>query len=378
MDYKTMPNGTERLSILGFGMMRLPTAEDGKIDQQQAIKMVRYGIDNGITYIDTAWPYHQGESEAFTAKVLRDGYRGKVQLATKLPIWLVRRHEDFEHYLSKQLQRLETDQIDFYLLHAIGQKRWKENLLANDVFRFLDRIKADGRVKHVGFSFHDNLELFKEVVDSYDWDFCQIQLNFIDENYQAGIEGMRYAHKKGLGIIVMEPLRGGSLVTDIPEGIQAIWKTGNPERTPVEWALKYVWQYPEVTLLLSGMGTLEQVKENIRSASRADVHALTPGEKEVIEKVKLAYRSRIQVPCTTCKYCMPCPHGVDIPAAFKMFNDASLFEKPEHYRQRYLNNIPQENRASRCVACGACLEKCPQHIEIIRELERVGSAFENE
>jgi hypothetical protein len=376
MKYKAFGNTGEMVSILGFGMMRLPIDDQEMIIKDEAITMVRHGIDNGINYIDTAWPYHKGNSETLTGEVLRDGYREKVYLATKLPTWLIEKREDFDYYLDEQLKRLETDHIDFYLIHNINNKFWNEKLIPNGLIDFLESLKDDSRVKHIGFSFHDNLELFKTVVDSYDWDFCQIQLNYLDEFYQAGIEGMKYASDKGLGVIAMEPLRGGNLASGIPENILDIWKRNHQTRTPVEWALKYVWNQPEISILLSGMSNLEQVKQNIEYASREDVNMLTLEEQDTITAVSQTYKKRIQINCTACKYCMPCPNGVDIPSVFKKFNDAYIFNEFDKFKEEYHRFISVDSRASKCVECGICIDKCPQNIDIISEMKRVSKEFE--
>ncbi|MBN2260909.1 MAG: aldo/keto reductase [Clostridiales bacterium] len=376
MKYRKFGKTEEEVSILGFGAMRLPVKEDKTIDELKAIEMIRYGIDNGINYVDTAWPYHQGESEIVVGNALNDGYREKVYLATKLPSWLINKYEDFDYYLNEQLKKLQTNYIDFYLVHSVNARSWHNNLLANNLFKFLDEVKKDGRVKYVGFSFHDELPLFKEIVESYDWSFTQIQFNYLDHHYQAGIEGLKFAAEKGMAVIAMEPLRGGSIATDIPADIESIWKTADPNRSPVEWALRYVWNYPEISLLLSGMNTLDQVKENISFTLNADAESLTKDEISTVYKVKEKYLSKIQVNCTACQYCMPCPHGVSIPGAFKYLNDAFMFEKFEMYKNNYLTYTKEENRASICVECGECESKCPQNIHIIDELKRIVEIFE--
>ena len=278
--------GSTGLSILGFGCMRLPTTEDGKIDEEQATGMLRYAIDHGVNYVDTAYPYHNGESEPFVGRALGGGLREKVHLATKLPSWLVRSREDMDRYLDEQLARLKTRTIDFYLVHGLNRPFW-ENLSALGVTDFLNDAIADGRIRHAGFSFHDNTALFKEIVDGYDWTFAQIQYNFMDEHYQAGTEGLEYAAKRGLGIVVMEPIRGGLLARNL-SGIREIWQKANIRRTPAEWALRWVWNHPEVTVVLSGMSAPEQVRQNVAlaecgfagSLSRAGALPVREGQKK--------------------------------------------------------------------------------------------------
>ena len=258
MLYRRMNNVVSDLSILGFGCMRLPVTKGGDIDEKQATKMLRYAIDHGVNYVDTAYPYHKGESEPFLGRALQDGYREKVFLATKLPSWLIKSRADMDHYLDEQLKRLQTDHIDFYLVHGLMKPFW-ENLWSLGITDFLDDAIADGRIKYAGFSFHDELALFKEIVDAYHWTFCQIQYNFTDEQNQAGTEGLRYAADRGLGIVVMEPLRGGMLTKEIP-AINKIWEKAVVRRSLSEWALRWVWNHPEVTVVLSGMSSLEQVE----------------------------------------------------------------------------------------------------------------------
>lgn len=368
----------ESVSLLGFGCMRLPQVdEDPKnIDEDKAIKLIRDGIESGINYIDTAWGYHGEMSEPLVGKALKDGYRERVHLATKLPSWLIEKPEDMDFYLNKQLEKLQTDQIDFYLVHTLNTKFW-ENLKACGLFEFLDKIKADGRVKHIGFSFHDKLELFKEIVDAYDWSFCQIQLNYMDTEYQAGLEGLHYAADRGLGVVVMEPLRGGNIVNNIPQDIMDVWEGSNwPKRTPAEWALRYVMNMPEVHVVLSGMGKEYEVVENIATAASSEPNHLSGEELDTIKNVSDIYRSRIQVNCTQCGYCMPCPFGVQIPRVFGMFNGAYIFNDREGHKNFYHMFIRPEGHASNCTECGACEEACPQHIPIIETMKRVVADFE--
>ncbi len=275
MILRKMGKTGEEVSALGFGCMRLPTLQDGKIDLPEATKMLRFAIDNGVNYVDTAWGYHNGESEPFVGEALKDGYRERVHLATKLPSWLIKTREDMDHYLDEQLKRLQTDSIDFYLIHALNRRFWK-NLKENDLFDFMDKALNQGKIKHIGFSFHDTLEVFKEIVDSYNWEFCQIQYNYVDLKYQAGAEGLRYASKKNMGIVIMEPLRGGRLANRVPPEVADLWKSAPKKRTPAQWALRWLWNDPDIGVVLSGMSNMEQVEENIETAKRAVPESLTP------------------------------------------------------------------------------------------------------
>jgi predicted aldo/keto reductase-like oxidoreductase len=364
------------VSSLGFGCMRFPVidGDNGKINEDEAIKMVRYAIDNGVNYIDTAYPYHKGNSELVVGKALKDGYREKVKLATKLPVWLAKSYEDFDKYLNEQLEKLQTDHIDFYLLHSLGNDTWNK-IVDLGVLKFLDAALADGRIKYAGFSFHDDLELFKKIVDSYDWSFCQIQYNYMDENFQAGTEGLKYAAAKGLAVVVMEPLRGGKLAQTPPDEVQAIFDNAPVKRTPAEWGLSWIWNQPEVSLILSGMSTMEQVQQNVESASKVAPNSLSQEERDVIDEVKDKYNELTKIKCTACHYCMPCPAGVSIPYNFSLYNDMSMYNEKEKYFDVYNNKMPEEARANMCAECGQCEEACPQHLPIRQHLKEVHSAL---
>jgi len=364
------------LSILGFGCMRLPVKKDGNIDEEQATTMLRYAIDHGVNYVDTGYPYHNGESEPFVGRALQNGYREKVYLATKLPSWLIKSRADMDHYLDEQLKRLQTDHIDFYLIHGLMKPFW-ESLRALGVTNFLDDAIADGRIKYAGFSFHDELPLFKEIVDAYNWTFCQIQYNFMDEQYQAGTEGLRYAADNGLGIVVMEPLRGGMLTKDI-HSINNIWKKAHVRRSPTEWALRWVWNHPEVTVVLSGMSNFDQVKQNLVYAENSIPNSLSSEELTLFKEAEAEYRRRIQIPCTGCRYCMPCSANVSIPECFEMYNQGCMFEAPDvaKYNYSFLGGmLGSPGFASQCLECGECEEKCPQGISIRDELKKVAAYF---
>ena len=369
MKYRPFGQTGTETSLLGFGCMRLPLLGDdaGHIDERLAIQMIRHAIDNGVNYIDTAYPYHKGTSEALTGRALKDGYRGKTFLATKLPVWLVESVDDTEKYLDEQLKRLDTDYIDFYLVHSLSSDSW-EKTKKHDVLPALEKARSQGKIGHIGFSFHDRLGLFKEIVDYYPWAFTQIQLNYMDEDYQAGVAGMKYAHAKGLGIVVMEPLRGGKLVRNIPEDIMAVWHGAPTQRTPADWALRWVFDHPEVSVVLSGMTTMDQVEENIRVSAEAEANSLTSSEFELVAKVRDMYLQKTKVLCTDCGYCLPCPEGVAIPSVFGLYNDAAAYSTSAVSRRFYGGLVERGADASRCVACGACLPKCPQAIEIIDQL----------
>jgi predicted aldo/keto reductase-like oxidoreductase len=366
MQVRTFGKLAWKPSALGFGAMRLPTIDDdpAKIDEAEATRMVRYAIDHGVNYVDTAYPYHREESERFVGRALQDGYRERVKLATKLPCWKVEATEDFDRFLNEQLGKLQTDHIDFYLLHSLGADSWPK-VRDLGVLRWAEGAIADGRICHLGFSFHDKLEVFQEIVDAYDhWDFCQIQYNYMDVDYQAGTQGLRYAADRGLAVVVMEPIRGGRLAKNIPPTVQEIWDSAPVQRTPADWALQWVWNQPEVSLLLSGMSTMQHVEENLTSAERSGVRTLTGDELALYPTVRAAYEELCPVPCTDCKYCLPCPSGVDIPHVFDIYNDLMAYGDEDRAQMFYEAFMKEEERADRCTECGECLEKCPQHIEI--------------
>jgi predicted aldo/keto reductase-like oxidoreductase len=372
MLYRTMKKADKDLSILGFGCMRLPVLDNGHVNKPEAVKMIRHAIDSGVNYVDTAWPYHNGESEPVVGKALGDGYREKVSLATKLPTWLVESREDMDKFLDRQLKKLQTDHIDFYLVHSLMEESWN-NVESLGVKDFLDDALADGRIKYAGFSFHDRYPAFKKIVDAYDWTFCQIQYNYMDEHYQAGTRGLRYAAGKGLGVVVMEPLRGGLLAKQIPAAMD-IWAKAGEKRSPAEWGLRWVWDHPEVSVVLSGMSSMEQVYENLDVAEKGVPGSLTKKDLALVSKVRKMFKSRMAVPCTGCGYCKPCPNGVDIPACFENYNTACMYEDVEHAKFSY--QFVGEGKASKCEECGQCEERCPQGIPIPEKLKEVKELLE--
>ena len=380
MLYRTMKKNGDSLSILGFGAMRL-AQKDQKIDEERATRQIRSAIDQGVNYVDTAWPYHGGESESFLGRALAGGYREIVHLATKLPSWLIKSREEMDRYLDAQLKKLATDHIDYYLLHGLHGCLW-DSLNSMSVLDFLDKAKKDRRIINAGFSFHGTLDDFRRIVDSYDWDFCQIQYNYLDTENQAGKKGLMYAASKGLGVIVMEPLRGGDLGRPSPPpAVAAVWDTGGQKRSPVEWALRWVWNHPEVTVVLSGMNEESHIAENIVISGNAYPNSLSESELQLIEKVTQTYRKIMKVGCTGCGYCQPCPAGVLIPTCFESYNNMHMYNKtteaPFIYVMRTCGALTgQPGYASQCGQCGECLEKCPQQIDIPAFLEKVAAELE--
>ncbi|MCE5259092.1 MAG: aldo/keto reductase [Chloroflexi bacterium] len=363
MKYRSFGNTGIQVSALGFGCMRLPTlGKYEEINEPEAISMIRKAVDAGVNYVDTAYGYHGGNSERVVGKALADGYRDKVYLATKLPVWLCNKPEDFDRLLNEQLERLHTDHIDFYLLHSLNKDSWHK-VEPMGVIPWAEGALADGRIRHLGFSFHDDLATFKSIVDYYDkWSFCQIQYNYLNETVQAGTEGLHYAAKRGMAVVVMEPLLGGRLANP-PQQVQELWRTAAHKRTPVNWALQWLWNQPEVSLCLSGMSTMGQVEQNLTYADESGVGTLQAGELELVSSVRDRYNELCPVPCTACQYCMPCPNGVDIPGNFAIFNDGSMYNELEQSRNRYAR-MQADKRASECIACRECESKCPQHIPI--------------
>jgi predicted aldo/keto reductase-like oxidoreductase len=386
MLYRPLGRTGEQVSILGFGAMRLPVIDGHRelIDVPLATEMLHYALDHGVNYIDTAFPYHgagfdgtPGRSEGFVGEAVRAGYRDKVLLATKMPHWQVESREDMESILAGQLDRLRTDRIDCYLLHGMGAAPWKK-LTELGVVDFLEAAKADGRIRFAGFSYHDDPPAFAPIVDAYDWDFCQIQYNFLDTDFQAGAAGLAYAAERGLGVIVMEPLKGGRLAPPVPASIQGLWDGHPVKRSPVEWALRFVWDDPRVSLLLSGMSTMDQVVQNVDLASDGEAGSLTAADGDLIEKVREAYLARTAVDCTRCRYCLPCPQGIDIPLVFSCVNNASFFDDPEGEKKGYSLEVDIKHtaRASECSECGQCEDACPQHVEVIKELANASRMFD--
>lgn len=353
-------------SILGFGMMRLQKKEDGTLDEEWAIRTLRHAIDSGLSYVDTAYAY--GDSERVTGLCLQDGYREKVTLATKMPVSRLTCEEDFETILNEELERLQTDHIDVYLLHALSRERWENCVVKYNVLAHAEKALAEGKIRHLGFSFHDSYDAFVEILTAYDkWEFCQIQLNYLDVNYQAGIAGLKLAHEKGLAVVIMEPLRGGNLV-NVPEDVAALMPSN-----PVESALDFLWNMKEVNVVLSGMSTTEQVEQNLSYAKKATAGMLSD---EQVQNMILAgdkMRAKFGVPCTGCEYCNVCPQEIAIPKIFSILNQMQLDGDSVKAKAAY--KALGDHDASHCVQCGLCVEQCPQHIEIFEELAKIAKRF---
>jgi hypothetical protein len=379
MLYRTVPKTGDRLSILGFGCMRLPLTRTHTIDEKRAINQIRYAIDNGVNYLDTAPAYHLGRSEPLLGRALADGYRDNVRIATKLPPWAVKTREDMDHILDGQLVKLATSHIDYYLLHSLASENW-EAMVHLGVLGFLDDAKSSGNIINAGFSFHGDLATFRKIVDAYDWEFCQVQYNFLDERNQAGTEGLNYAASKRLAVMVMEPLRGGSLAGQVPTRVDEIWKEAPVRRTPAEWGLRFVWDHPAVTVVLSGMNHESHIEENLKIAGEAEPGSLSTGEHALIARVRDTYTRLMEVGCTGCGYCMPCPAGVNIPECFALYNGASMFgnrrEYAFHYLTRHGGITGDRSYAGLCRNCGKCEKICPQHLPIQACLKEVSASME--
>lgn len=366
MKYRPFGKLDWQVSALGFGAMRLPVIDNdqAKINEPEAIKMIRYAVDHGVNYLDTAYPYHVGHSEEVVGRALREGYREKVKLASKLPVWLVQTASELDRFLNEQLKRLQTDHLDFYLLHGLNKRTWPK-ISELEVFNWAEKAIREGRFLHLGFSFHDEYEVFKEIIDGYDkWTFCQIQYNFMDTEYQAGTKGLKYAAGKGLAVVIMEPIRGGQLAKKPPETVVRLWESAPVKKSPAEWALQWVWNQPEVSTVLSGMTTMDQVIENVESADRSGPDILMPEELYLIEQVQAEYRKRTAIPCTNCKYCLPCPNNVNIPGILELYNDAVMYGDVKRAQVLYQFRVQQGERADQCLECQECEEKCPQGIVI--------------
>ena len=354
-------------SLLGFGCMRFPTTGEGKIDEQKATAMLDEAIAAGVNYIDTAYPYHGGESEPFVGKALKKYDRGSFYLATKLPVWLVNKKEDAERLFEEQLSRLQTDYIDFYLLHAMNKERW-EAMKRLGVVDYCQKLKEEGRIKYLGFSFHDSYEVFEEILTAREWDFCQIQLNYMDTDEQAGMRGYELAEKMGVPLVIMEPIKGGSLAAfagDITAKLQEL----DAEASTASFALRWVGSLPNVKVILSGMSTMEQVQDNLHTFR--GFKPLSEREKAVIEEIVTILKSRVQNGCTGCRYCMPCPAGVNIPGCFSAWNTYHMYQNYNVVSWKWEHELGDKAQAKNCIECGKCETQCPQKLAIRQDLKKV-------
>ncbi len=378
MLYRTIPAVGKELSILGFGCMRLPVTAGGGIDEPAAERLMRAAFDGGINYFDTAWPYHEGKCEEFVGRAIK-GYRDRITLATKLPVWLVHKPKDMDDFLEKQLGFLRTDHVDLYLLHSLSAARWRK-MTEMGALEFMERAKASGKIRHIAFSFHDGLDTFRTIVDAYPWDMCQIQYNLLDRNFQAGAAGLEYAAAKGIGVVVMEPLKGGNISLPVPEPLRdEAREAGYDSPNLADLGLRWVWDHPGVSVVLSGMTTPEQLSQNLASADRGRPGRLSDAQRRFADRVWKFFSDRMRVPCTACAYCKPCPQGVDIPQCFTNLNTAAISGNWELQGRNYRYVLAPDRdgkRASACVSCGACVPKCPQGIPIPEKLREVAEAFE--
>ena len=377
MNYRENQKNGDMLSILGYGCMRFSRKGTG-IDKEKTEKEILAAIDAGVNYFDTAYIYPG--SEALLGDILkRNGLRDKVKIADKLPHYLIRKQEDIDRYFDEQLERLQTGYIDYYLMHFLTNAETWQRLCGIGIDKWLAQKKAEGAIRNVGFSFHGDTRNFIRIVDSYDWDICQIQFNYMDEHTQAGIDGLNHAHGKGIPVVIMEPLRGGKLADKLPESAKQEFIKADPSRTPAEWGLRWLWNHEQVNVVLSGMNDIAQVRENCRIAGEALPNELTGSDLDVYRRVVAKISNNIKVGCTGCGYCQPCPQGIAIPAIFSIYNES-------YGEQGYINALVEytkctalgnnNSNAGRCIGCGKCEQHCPQSLHIREELKNAAKRFE--
>lgn len=385
MQYRELGKTGEKVSQLGFGLMRLPVLNDDhtQIDVKKADEMLSYAIDNGVNLLDTGFAYHGkrldengGASEPFLSDFLDTGYREKVLISSKLPLYPIHNKDDLEFYFNKQLERLNVDCIDIYMLHGI-----KDGMMGKMIFKsylgdFLDDILSDGRVKHLGFSHHASHETFQKIISYYDkWEVILTQMNYLDTEFRSSKKTVDYVGEQGIGNMIMEPLRGGTLVNNIPPKVQELMDGNDHILSPVEWGLGYLWNMPHVNCVLSGMNSLEQVKSNIEIADKIGPGYFTDEDTKTLKKIINQFRRASEIPCTYCNYCMPCPRGVNIPKCFNQYNQSKVFDSPSSVSGQYYHVIDEKNRADKCTNCAQCLDNCPQDIPISEELTKVEEHF---
>lgn len=366
------------LSALGFGAMRLPKGENKKIDVNESVRIIRLAHELGVNYFDTAYIYNDGESEKVLGEAIKP-FRQEIKLATKLPLRGIKTYDDFDKLFYTSLDRLQTDYVDYYLVHNIISFAQYDNIKSLGLEKWIAEKKAKGEIKNIGFSTHGGLEDIKKVIDDYPWEFCQFQYNYVDVHFQAGTEGVRYAAEKGLPIIVMEPLRGGSLVNKLPQSAEKVFNDYNPARSNADWGLRWIYNQPEITVVLSGMGNEEMVRTNCATADVATVGNLSEDELKLYDKVRAEINAEKGIPCTGCSYCVPCPKGVNIPTCFSCYNAGKLtgyFQAVGNYVTAVGGLTDNPGFASQCVGCGLCEKKCPQAIKIREQLKKVKKTYE--
>ncbi|MGD6852823.1 MAG: aldo/keto reductase [Candidatus Bathyarchaeia archaeon] len=382
MQYRSFGKLDWKPSALGFGAMRLPIigGDQAAVDETESIKLIRHAIDHGVNYIDTAYVYHDGNSEVAVGKALQGKYRSKAKIATKMPVFSIQSRSELDGILNTELQRLNTEFIDFYLLHSLNGELWGK-VKALGMIEWAEHQIAKGRIGYLGFSFHDDFEVFKEIVDGYhDWTFCQIQYNYLDENYQAGKRGLKYASDWGLAVVVMEPLAGGLLAVPPPAEIQEEWDKTGVKRSPPDWGLQWVWNQPEVSLALSGMNSMAQVEENLVCADRSGPNTLTQDELAALSRSRELFQKYGYIGCTKCHYCSHCPQSIDIPLTLNYLNEYSTKRREpavqDEIKRRYLAAVPDEQRANACLHCGQCEAICPQHLPVQKLLVEAAASFQ--
>lgn len=374
MEYIAFGKTELKVSRFGMGCMRLPTVPDAKqmwdVDEPESIRMIHHAVDHGVNYFDTAYVY--GPSEEILGRALKGDRRGKVLIATKLP---ASKYDEPEACLDEELTRLQTEAVDFYLLHGLGGESWVR-AGERELLGFLEDMKRKGKIRHAGFSFHGSVELFKEIVDAFDWAMCQIELNYLNQDYQAGVTGLHYAAAKGIPVVIMEPLKGGLLARTVPADVRSLFNESGEDWTPAEWALRWLGNLPEVAVVLSGVSTMEQLEEDIDIFGRATPGCLSAEHLEVLRRARDLYEPKIKVACTGCGYCMPCPSDVNISLVFRQYNNIGLGESVQIQSSRYKRALVGNGRdASQCTECGQCEEACPQHLPIIEKLAEAHSVL---
>lgn len=367
MEYRTIEQLGIKTSLLGFGCMRFPVLEDGTIQEEEAEKMLDTAIKNGVNYIDTAYPYHNGGSEPFLGRVLKKYDRSTYYLATKLPCWEVHSLEDAKRLFESQLKRLDQKYLDFYLLHSLNQESWN-SMKELGVVSYCEQLKAEGKIKYLGFSFHDEYEVFEEILTCRNWDFCQIQLNYMDMEYQAGIRGYQLTEKLHIPLIIMEPVKGGALAS-FPKDLMDIFHSAAPDKSAASFALRFVGSLPNVKVILSGMSTPKQVADNLSTFEA--FQPLSEKEQQAIKEVRETLNRRVKNGCTGCRYCMPCPAGVNIPASFKVWNTYHTYQSPDFIRWQWEQEMDGRQKPKYCIECGKCEKACPQHLSIREDLKKV-------